>query len=98
MPNRELHNLFDFHYLGCKYEQFAWVHDLLDHGTNISIDYVKLFGAKHRHFFHDDKAVQWIEANYGAMPALVARLHICLDIVWSRGKREMNGIGRRNKR
>lgn len=86
----------DFHYFGCRYGQFSWVHDLLDHGLDTNIDYVRLFGVKHRHFLHDMRAVQWVEHNYGSAAASVARLHICLDIVWSQGKREMNA--RRNEK
>ncbi len=95
VPNKNLHMLMDFHFLNAPYGSTSYIHDILDHGD---IGYVKLFGVKHRHFMHDNRAVQWIEANHGAYAALVARLHICLDIVWSQGKREMTGNGRRNKR
>lgn len=83
MPNRETHNLLDFHYFGCNFEQFDWVHNMLDQGD---INYVKLFGKKHRHFMHDDRAIRFIEQNYGILPATVARLHICVDIVFSYAK------------
>ena len=94
MPDKRLHMLMDFHFLDTPYGSTEYIHDLLDHGD---IGYVKLFGVKHRHFMHDQRAVQWIETNHGSFAALVARLHICLDIVWSQGKREMNA-GRSNRR
>lgn len=86
--------LMDFHFLDTPYGSTEYIHDLLDHGD---IGYVKLFGVKHRHFMHDARAVQWVESNYGAFAALVAKLHIAYDIVSSREKREMNAR-RSNKR
>jgi len=91
------HMLMDFHFFGVPYGSTEYIHDILDHGSNVGIDYQRLFAVKHRHFLHDQRAVQWIESNHGAFAALVAKLHIAYDIVSSREKREMNA-GRKNRR
>jgi len=87
----------DYHFFGAPYGSTEYIHDIIDHGKNVGIDYQRLFSTKHRHFMHDDEAIKWIELNYGMFAALVARLHICLDIVWSQGKREMN-VGRSSRK
>ena len=84
------HMMLDLHFFGVPYGRTEYIHNILDHGTNVDIDYQRLFAVKHRHFLHDQRAVLWIEANYGIFASLVAKLHIAYDIVSSREKREMN--------
>ncbi len=81
MPDHDTHNFFDMQMYGCSYGQFDFVHKLLD------TTWVKLFGKEHRRIAHDDKMVQYIEANYGPMAAAVAKSHIALDITFSGWKR-----------
>jgi len=91
------HMTLDFHFFGVPYGSTEYIHNIIDHGINVGIDYQRLFSTKHRHFMHNAEAIKWIEANYGAFAALVAKLHIAYDIVSSREKREMNA-GRNNRR
>ena len=86
MPNLRSHNLMDMHFLGCQYGEYEWVHVVMDHGD---IDYVGLFGTKHRHFMHDDRTVQYLGSMYGPIVALVARLHIALDLTWTNEKKRL---------
>lgn len=81
--------LMDFHFFGVPYGSTEYIHDILDHGTDVGIDYQRLFSVKHRHFMHNDKGIKWIEANYGLFASYVGRLHVCLDIIWSQAKREV---------
>ena len=97
MPDIHTHCLFDMHFFGCKYEQFVWVHNILDHGADVGIDNQRLFAVKHRRFLHDSRAVEYITANFGYLAGLIVRGHIALDIVYSYSKREMNA-GRKNRR
>lgn len=60
--------------------QYRWVHQLLDH------PWQEMFGREHRKIMHDSKAVAYIEAYYGPVPALVAKGHIALDIAVSSAK------------
>lgn len=88
------------HMFGVKYREYEFVHQILDHGANVGIDYQRLFAAKHRKFLHDDRAIGYVTDNFGYMAGIITRGHIALDIVWSQGKREMNGSGsgKRNRR
>jgi len=97
IPNLHEHCLFDMHFFGVKYQEYEYVHQILDHGVNVGIDYQKLFSVKHRHFLHDARAIEYVAANYGYLAGLIAKGHIALDIVWSYSKREMNA-GRNNNR
>jgi len=74
--------MFDFSFFGT--DTYGFIHHLLDHGD---IDYVKLFGQGHRQFMHDQRAVDYITANYGIVAGQVALAHISLDRVWSHSKR-----------
>ena len=67
-------------FFGCSYGQFEYVHKLMDH------PWVETFGAEHRRLMHDDKAILWIESQYGPMAGLVARGHRALDIAFSGAK------------
>lgn len=87
MPDSHQHMLLDMHFFDVPYGSTKYVHDLLDHGD---IDYVRLFGVKHRQFMHDRRAIAWIESQYGPFAGLVAKLHIAIDIVWSYSKRKEN--------
>ena len=91
------HCLFDMHFFGCKYREYEFVHNILDHGANVGIDYQRLFAVKHRHFLHDNRAVEYVTANFGYLAGMIAKGHIALDIVYSYSKREMN-TGRNNKK
>lgn len=84
------HLLMDFHFFGVPYGSTEYIHNMLDHGSNVGIDYQRIFGASHRHFMHNAESIRWIEANHGPFAALVAKLHVAYDIVSSREKREMN--------
>jgi len=81
------HMMLDMHFFGVPYGSTEYIHNILDHGSNVGIDYQKLFSVKHRHFMHNPESVRWIEMNYGAFAALVAQLHIAFDIVHSYAKR-----------
>ena len=99
IPDIHTHCLFDMHFFRVKYREYVFVHNILDHGDNVGIDYQRLFATKHRHFMHDDRAVEYITANFGPLAGMVARGHVALDIVFSYSKREMNaGTNRRGNR
>lgn len=87
MGNLHEHQLLDMHFFGVPYGSTEYIHNILDHGSNTGIDYQKIFAVKHRHFMHNDQSVVWIETHYGAFAALVAKLHIAFDIVYSYSKR-----------
>lgn len=91
------HMLLDYHFFGAPYGSTEYIHNILDHGANVGIDYQKLFSVKHRHFMHNAETVKWIETNFGFFASLVAKLHIAYDVVSSREKQEMNA-GRNHKR
>lgn len=91
------HMTLDYHYFGVPYGSTEHIHNILDHGSNVGIDYQRIFGAKHRHFMHNAETIKWIEMNFGSFASAVARLHIAYDVVSSREKREMN-TGRNNRR
>ena len=91
------HMILDYHYFGVPYGSTEYIHNIIDHGINVGIDYQRLFSTKHRHFMHNDIGIKWIEANYGLLAGCVARLHVAYDVVSSREKREMNA-GRNNNR
>lgn len=90
MGDKHQHMLLDFHFFGVPYGSTGYIHDILDHGTDVGIDYQRLFAVKHRHFMHNQEAVAWIESNYGIFASLVAKLHISFDIVHSYGKKKDN--------
>jgi len=94
------HMLLDYHFFGVPYGSTEYIHNIMDHGKNVGIDYQRLFSVKHRHFMHNAESIKWIEMNYGSFAALVAKLHIAYDIVSSREKREMNAgrNGKNNRR
>ena len=94
MPNLRSHNLFDMHFFGCEYGTFEWIHDAMDHGD---IDYVRLFGTKHRHFMHDDRTVEYFTTLYGPTAGMVAHLHICLDLVWTNAKKRLGEEKKKGK-
>lgn len=79
-----MHQLFDFWFFDAPMGSTKYIHDLIDHGD---IGYVATFGVKHRQFMHDERAVQFIENNYGPYAAMVARGHIALDKVYSQMRR-----------
>ena len=91
------HMMLDLHFFGVPYGSTEYIHNILDHGSNVDIDYQRIFAVKHRHFMHNAESIRWIEANHGPFAALVAKLHVAYDIVSSREKREMN-VGRSSRK
>lgn len=81
VPDHDTHDLFDVFFFGCTMGQYRWVHRLLDH------PWVRMFQEEHRKIMHDEKAVQWIEQQYGPVAALVARAHIATDVAFSEYKK-----------
>ena len=88
MPNLEIHLMFDKYFFGDLNNQYRFVHQILDHGIDTGIDYVKEFGVHHRKFLHDQKGIDYIATQYGLQASCIAHGHIVLDKIWTHAKRK----------
>jgi len=79
--------MFDRLMFGDINNQYRFVHQILDHGADAGIDYVKVFGVHHRKFLHDQRGIDYIISHYGYQAGIIASGHITLDKVWSYAKR-----------
>uniref|UniRef100_A0A6M3MEC6 Uncharacterized protein n=1 Tax=viral metagenome TaxID=1070528 RepID=A0A6M3MEC6_9ZZZZ len=88
MPNLDIHLLFDKLMFGDINNQYRFVHQILDHGVDTGIDYVKDYGVHHRKFLHDQRGINYIITNYGYEAGAIANGHIVLDKIWTHAKRK----------
>uniref|UniRef100_A0A6M3MDV8 Uncharacterized protein n=1 Tax=viral metagenome TaxID=1070528 RepID=A0A6M3MDV8_9ZZZZ len=80
--------MFDKLFFGDIHNQYSFVHQILDHGLDTGIDYVKEFGVHHRKFLHDQRGIDYVLINYGLQASYIAHGHIVLDKIWSHAKRK----------